>query len=182
MFQRLDNLTSFNKNISLDQSLIRALSVPFFTYRHAHKSIELFGAAILVGQVFYPVFLRKLFVPLLRLIDLNAFESIILPLFLKLFDFTLTDLIKTLLFGFHSRIINSFASPCAPTLLKSRFYNRFADLTLDLLVFLSLEFLVSIFFLSDKERFEHLGFICSISILSHLCIGVLIDLHVFLLY
>ena len=70
--ERLDYFTCLCQHISLNHALIRVLGVPFLSYGHAHKCIELLSTAELVRQVLHPVLLRKLLVTLLCLIDLHS--------------------------------------------------------------------------------------------------------------
>jgi len=150
----LDNLTCLDKHIALDQALIGVLSVPLFAHRHAHECIELLGAAKLIWQVLHPIFLSKLLVTLFSLIDLDAFQSCILPRFLYFFNFALSYGIIAFLGCFKARVVNAFASPSAPSLLDSGFLYRFTDLAFDLLILFLLKLFISVFFLRHKERLD----------------------------
>ena len=68
----LDDLTGFDQNVTLNHALVRVLCIPFFTHRHAHESVKLFGTGELVWQVFDPILLGKLLISFLCLIDLHA--------------------------------------------------------------------------------------------------------------
>ena len=95
--QWFDDLTSFDKDIALDHSLVGLLGIPLFTNRHTHQCIELLGAIVLIGKVLDPVLLCKLLVTLLSLIDLNTSKLGILALLFNLFDLFLSRSINLLL-------------------------------------------------------------------------------------
>lgn len=79
--KRLDYLSSLSEHITLNQPFVRVLSVPLFADGHAHKGVKLLRAVVLVRQVLDPVLLSELLVSLLGLVDLNATQLRVLPLF-----------------------------------------------------------------------------------------------------
>jgi hypothetical protein len=111
IFQGPDDLASLDKNIALDQSLVGVLGIPFFTYWHAHDLVELLGAIVLVRQVGDPVFLCKLLVTLLGLVDLNTLQSGVLSGLFDFFDLSLSDGVQFLLPYVVMRIVNTLSGP-----------------------------------------------------------------------
>jgi hypothetical protein len=101
-------------------------------------------------QLFDPVLLGELLVSFLSLVDLYANHLRILPFLFELLNLQFAHLFSLLLALLVLAVVNTLASPFTPALPDVGLLHLLAKILFNLFIFLTLEFLKRVFFLSNK--------------------------------
>lgn len=158
--QWLDHRTCLRENVGLNEAFVGIESVPVFSDRHAHESVELLSTRELGREFLDPVLGSELFVSIFPLVYLHSFQLGVFPLLLQLGNLLLAHLVGLDFESFETTRVNAITSPRIPALFDFFHGHCFSQVSIDFFLLLLLEVGHRGFFLSHKETFEDLLFFC----------------------